>query len=305
MLDGVSLDQLRMFVCVVETGSFSAAGRQLGRAQSVISQGLASLESQLGMPLFYRTGRLPELTPQAKPLLARARDIVRSADSLKAEARAMADGLEPELSVVIDVMFPLGALTDAITAFANAFPATPLRLHVEALGAVAELVLNGRCRVGLMGSMPSVPPDLECVRLLSIPLVTVVSPKSPLAAEKRLLTAADMKGHTQLVLTDRSPLTTGKDYGVLADTVWRLADLGAKHAFLKAGLGWGHMPLPLVRDDLVSGDLVCLDLDTGYGEKTMLPMSAIYRRDSLPGPAGRWLIERLGQYKTCEEIRPL
>src|SRR5437762_503804 len=56
MLDGVSLDQLRSFIAAVDAGSFSAAGRRLGRAQSVISQTLANLEGQLGVRLFDRGG---------------------------------------------------------------------------------------------------------------------------------------------------------------------------------------------------------------------------------------------------------
>src|SRR5438309_8177420 len=49
--------------------------------------------------------------------------------------------------------------------------------------------------------------------------------------------------HRQLVLTDRSELSQGKEFGVFSANTWRLADLGAKHAFLRAGLGWGGMPV--------------------------------------------------------------
>ena len=48
MLDGVTLDQFRTFIAAVDEGSFSAAGRRLGRAQSVVSQTLANMEGQLG-----------------------------------------------------------------------------------------------------------------------------------------------------------------------------------------------------------------------------------------------------------------
>jgi hypothetical protein len=37
-------------------------------------------------------------------------------------------------------------------------------------------------------------------------------------------------------------LTAGREFGVFSPRTWRLADLGAKHAFLLAGLGWGGMP---------------------------------------------------------------
>ena len=62
MIDGVSLDQIRIFVAAADEGSFSAAGRKLRRAQSVVSQTIANLEAQLGVALFDRTGRYPQLT---------------------------------------------------------------------------------------------------------------------------------------------------------------------------------------------------------------------------------------------------
>ena len=58
-----SLDQLKTFLTVVETGSFAAAGRKLGRATSAISYAIANLESQLGVALFDRgSTRKPVLT---------------------------------------------------------------------------------------------------------------------------------------------------------------------------------------------------------------------------------------------------
>ena len=51
-----TFDQLRVFLAVVETGSFAAAGRKLNRAVSVISYGIGNLEAQLGLTLFEREG---------------------------------------------------------------------------------------------------------------------------------------------------------------------------------------------------------------------------------------------------------
>jgi soluble lytic murein transglycosylase-like protein len=48
------------------------------------------------------------------------------------------------------------------------------------------------------------------------------------------------------VLTDRSELTAGREFGVMSGSVWRLADLFAKHAFLLQGLGWGGMKKPVI-----------------------------------------------------------
>jgi DNA-binding transcriptional LysR family regulator len=108
MLDGVTLDQLRTFIAAVDEGGFSAAGRKLRRAQSVVSQTLANLEAQLGVKLFDRSARYPRLTDEGRSLLADARSVTDNVDEFKARARAMREGLEPELSVAIDVMYPDG-----------------------------------------------------------------------------------------------------------------------------------------------------------------------------------------------------
>lgn len=293
MLDGVSLDHLRTFVAAADTGSFSAAGRALGRAQSVVSQTIANLEAQLGVRLFERIGRYPELTAPGTSLLVDARRVVSDADTLKAKAKSFAAGLEPELSIVVDVMFPQGCLSDALSAFKVEFPQTPLRLHVEALGAVAQMVLDGGCSIGITGTLPFNPPGITAESLFSEKIVTVVAPSSPLATAKGPVKLRDVQEETQLVLSDRSSLTKGVDYGVQGKNIWRLADLGAKHAFLRAGLGWGHMPMWLVADDIASGRLVQIELEGPAAG--IMPFQAVYPTGSLPGPASRWLIGRFAR----------
>jgi DNA-binding transcriptional LysR family regulator len=99
--------------------------------------------------------------------------------------------------------------------------------------------------------------------------------------------------YVQLVLTDRSDLMAGRDYGVVSPSTWRLADLSTKHAFIKDGVGWGGMPLHMVEEDIAAGTLVVLDLhdvpQTGFA----LTMSAYHRPSEPPGPAGRWFVDHL------------
>jgi DNA-binding transcriptional LysR family regulator len=104
---------------------------------------------------------------------------------------------------------------------------------------------------------------------------------------------SETKKHLQLVLTDRSNLTQGRDFGVTSTQVWRLADLGAKHAFLRAGLGWGHMPLHMVQEDLLRGELQQIDLEKQPNIGIAVSMHAVHNKETPPGPAGRWFISRL------------
>jgi DNA-binding transcriptional LysR family regulator len=295
MLDGISMDQLRTFLAAADEGSFSAAGRKLRRAQSVVSQTLANLEAQIGVRLFDRSSRYPVLTEEGAALLVEARLVVKGMEGFKAKARTIAEGLEPELSVVVDVMYPMESLTLAVGLFRTAFPHTPLRLYVEALGAVVQPVLEGTCRLGIVGSMPVIPDAVEGEKLLDVPMVTVTGPSHPLASSRGVIRTRELERHVQLVLTDRTTLTGGKTYGVLSPLTWKLADLGAKHAFLRAGFGWGHMPLAMVRGDIEAGSLVQIQIENFQPDTPPIAMFAVHRKDSPPGPAGRWFLDKLKQ----------
>jgi DNA-binding transcriptional LysR family regulator len=297
MLDGVTLDQLRTFVAAVDEGSFSAAGRKLLRAQSVVSQTLANLEAQLGIKLFDRSARYPQLTDEGRSLLPDARAVADNIDEFKARARAMREGLEPELAVAMDVMYPMEALTRAATHSRKAYPHTPLRLYVEALGAVIKPVLDRNCSIGIVGSLPTIPDELQAEPLLDLPFITVVSPSHPLAGKRGAVSSAAAAKQVQLVLTDRTALTSGRDFGVVSPLTWRLADLGAKHAFLRAGLGWGHMPQHMVQADLDSRALVKIRVE-GLPRDVIMPMRVVFRRDAPPGPAARAFIDQLKRCNT-------
>jgi len=295
MLDAVTLDQLRTFIAAADEGSFSAAGRRLRRAQSVVSQTLANLEGQFGVKLFDRSRRRPVLTPQGRTLLAHARTVAGDVDLLKAQAKRLAGGLEPELSIAVEVMFPTAVLTAAVMEFHTAFPLTPLRLYVEALGAVIPPVLDGRCTLAISGKLAFVPPQFSQESLLEVPLIHVTSPRHPLATYGRPIPSSELAKHVQLVLADRSTLSQGKEFGVLSPRTWRLADLGAKHAFLRAGLGWGGMPAERVQSDLARGTLVKIVAQDAPPKGFVIAMYAVYRSEAPPGIAARWFIDRLKQ----------
>ena len=293
MLDGLSLDQLRIFQAAVDEGSFSAAARKLRRTQSAVSETMANLEAQLGVVLFDRSARYPRLTTEGAVLLADARAIVAGVNGLKARAKGIAGGLEPELTAVIDVFFPITAFAKVAREFRESFSATPLRLYVEALGATVQPVMDGRASFGLVGSLPTLPAGLTAERITSVDFVMVAAADHPLAAHRGLIPKAVLAEHVQLVLTDRSDLSAGREFGVMSPSTWRLGDLFAKHAFLLSGLGWGGMPLHIVRQDIDEGRLVILSIEDIPEGGLSLPMSAVYRTSEPPGPAGRWMIERL------------
>jgi DNA-binding transcriptional LysR family regulator len=287
-----TLDQIAVFLAIVEAGSFAGAARKLGRANSVVSYAIANLEAQLGVSLFARGGtRTPQLTDAGKAILSDSRGIAIALDALLAKARGLIAGLEAEVALTVDVMWPAKKLVKALEEFQGRYPTVALRLRVEALGAVTRDVMEGTAVFGVSGPLEMASDLLTRGPAGSVKLVAVAAPSHPLANLGVPISAAMARDHIQLVLTDRSALTAGRDFGVVSVKSWRLADLGAKHALLLAGLGWGNMPKPMVNDDLKRGRLVVLEIETPA--EMVYPFHTVYRSDKPPGPAASWLMERL------------
>lgn len=286
-----TFDQLRIFLTIVDTGSFAAAGRKLNRAVSVISYGISNLEAQLGLILFEREGtRKPQLTVAGRALLAEVRSISHGIDGLRAKVKGLLDGLEAEVDLAVDVMLPSERLGKVLRAFAKEFPTVQLRLHVEALGAITAMVLDRQAVVGISGPLSAGVEGIESMIAGSVPMVPVAAPDHPLGRMNVIAPGAG-RDYTQLVLTDRSRFTEGRDYSVSSPKTWRLADLGAKHALLREGIGWGNMPLPMIEPDLEAGTLVRLVMPDHTGGTYRF--SGIWRRDTPPGPAASWLLDQL------------
>jgi len=301
-IERFSLDQLRVFVQVADSGSFLGASRVLARAQSAVSYAIGTLEGQLSVPLFDRSGYRPQLTDAGDALLRDARQVLDQVDSLQVRAYAFSQGQELEVALAVDVFFPTDCLVTLLRRFRDVFPAVTMRLEIEALGAVAERVIDGRSMLGILGTLPTTPPNLLRVSLPSVMVVGVVSPQHPLAAVKGRIPEKLLAQQTQLVLSDRSELTARQDFSVHSRLAWRMSDLGTKHALLRAGMGWGYMPRHVVKDDLHNGKLVQINTPHHTPGGMALPVQCVYRPDYRPGPALSWWLEALAALTTLDGI---
>jgi len=221
-------------------------------------------------------------------VLSEAKTVTLGVDNLRAKVSGLVAGLESEVALAVDVMMPTSRLVDAMRAFERAFPTVTLRLHVEALGAVTQLVHSGAAHIGVSGPLHVSITGIERISVGGVELIPVAAPSHPLAGPSNPPGTA--RNHVQLVLTDRSKLTEDHDFGVIGIKSWRLADLGSKHALLLAGIGWGNMPEQMVHDDLVTGRLKRLNFPESAGG--FYALQAIHRIDTPPRPAAAWLIQQ-------------
>ena len=259
---------LRLFLDVLESGSFSTVARQQALTPSAIARRIDALERSLGCQLFNRSTHAVRPTSAALAFAERARRIVQELQLARAEVAAR-DGA-PQGLIRIDAPTPFGRrhLAPVLADFLVAYPNVDVQLrlidsfvdlHGEHLGEV-DLVL----RIG----------PLADTRLVATPLAPMVriACASPAYLERHgtPLRPSELAGHD------------GLDWDVLAPPyAWRFSESGkpvlCRPARLRmrannaeallsgvlAGLGIAHLPTWLISDHLLRGELTPLFCDDG------------------------------------------
>jgi DNA-binding transcriptional LysR family regulator len=292
VLGSLSLDHLRVLVTVADVGSFSAAGRSLGRAQSAISQAIAALEATQGVSLFDRSGHRPELTEAGRVLVEQARAVLASAARFEAVAASTRGGVEPELAIAIDPLVPTAPLVESLKALSGRFPDLPVSFSTEGLGGALRRLRADSAALAICLLLPAVPEDIIGYPLLRIGMQPCVAAGHPLARLGRPATRGDLAPHVQLVLSD--PVESDSaNYGLVGARLWRFVDLARRLDFLLAGFGWCRMPGHLVAGAIADGQLVPFGIEDDPTPHEGLTIYAAHRRDRTLGPAGRWLLDEL------------
>lgn len=293
MSNTATLDQLRAFVAVNDSGSFSAAGRQLERAQSNISRSVGLLERDWGLVLFDRSGRGPVLTPAGAALVGEARAIVERFDALGERAQRWTNIDEPEVSLVVDGVFPVQALVTLSEGFQRVFPEVTLKLRTENLGAVIAAVRDKSAMIGVSSPVAQRVPGLRRKRIGEVRLVSVCAAKHSLAQHAGPLPLETLQAEVQIVLHDKSTLTDGVDLGVLGSRTLTVADLGTKLALIAAGIGWGNLPEHMVAEPLAQNTLARLAPEPWGPNEHILSLTRVVRVELAPGKAASWVLSEL------------
>jgi DNA-binding transcriptional LysR family regulator len=287
----ISLEALELLDAIEARGSFAGAAQALHRVPSAVTHAVRRLERDLEVTLYERRGRRAVLTDAGRTLLDEGRRLLAAAGELECRVQRVATGWENELRIAVDAVLDPVRLLSLVAEFDATGGGTRLRFGVEVLAGTWEAVLTGRAdlAVGASGDAPP-GPGWKTRPLGNMEFVFAVAPQHPLAGAREPLTAADIARHRAVALADSSRELMARTVGLVSgQPVLTVADGASKRAAQIAGLGVGHLPRPLAREEAAAGRLVIKR--TAEGTPTM-PLSLAWRR-SHEGRALEWFVERL------------
>jgi DNA-binding transcriptional LysR family regulator len=249
-------DSVRVFLEVLDRGSFSAAARALARVPSAVSMTIAHLEAELNVQLFDRSGREPRPTAAARALEPQARLLALQLQQLNAQALALTQGLEERLTLAIAPELLAARWGAALAQLAQDHPL----LQVEVLAApqadALALLHTGRAQLALVFERPSLDGREGFQEVGSETLVAVIAPQHPVmqSAAGALLSEEQLMRTRQIVVASRDLGQTDPRF-VFARHHWRTDNHLAALGLIEAGLGWGWQPRALVQPRIESGAL--------------------------------------------------
>jgi DNA-binding transcriptional LysR family regulator len=286
----VMLEQMRTLEAIVRTGSFSAAARDLHKAQSAVSYGVQQLELRLDVELFDRTGHRAVLTDAGHAILAEGRKLLEAADRIEDLARRIGDEWEPRLEIVIDGILPQYPIMRILKALADEGSPTQIQVKVEFLGGVEYRFEQENADIMLVKDYVARASDVS-VPLADIESALVCSPTHPLSS-RRSVTNGDLHEYVELSIHDSSNANASPDPTSFGGSrIFYLSDFETKRKALQMGLGFGWLPLYLAEEPLREGVLVEVDYEAG--SRYSFAPQLVYRATRLPGRTARRFVELL------------
>ncbi|WP_031485898.1 LysR family transcriptional regulator [Maridesulfovibrio frigidus] len=285
---------LQCFITAAETGSFSAAGRLLSKAQSGVSTAVSNLEIDLGVQLFDRSRKYLKLTDEGKALLLEAKGVLKSGERLKDRAISFCAQEDTHIRLALDEALYSGFIETVLIEFERKFPFTELDLQSGVFNDVERYVAAGDADIGLLISV-GIPQHTETYRLLSyVPFQAAASASHPIA-QKEDVTVNDLAAERQLVVTSRGE---NKDTEVthFSPKNWLVDSYSTCASLVQNGMGWAFFPTCMSKNLMSDRGIVPLSLELELREHAS-PLYLIRNTNKKFGKAGQWLLKQLGQHQ--------
>jgi DNA-binding transcriptional LysR family regulator len=287
----LTLEALETLDAIEEHGSFARAAEALHRVPSAVTYTVQKLESDMGVPLFDRSGRRARLTAAGRVLLDRGRELLRQAESLENSVKRAGHGWETQLVIAVDDIIPIEALFPVISAFDALMTGTRLRFTQEIFGGTWDALIDRRAdlTVGAGGDAPH-GYGLLTKQIGIIPFVFVVAPHHPLTDAPEPLAPEIVARYRSVAAADSSRRLPARSNGIQpGQEVLVVSSLAAKAAAQIAGLGVGYLPEHIARPHIEAGRLVERQV---AAERSPVTMHLAWRSGE-EGRALQWFRDRI------------
>lgn len=286
-----SIDQLEAFVAAVEHGSFSAAARYLGKAQSRISTAVANLEIDLGVSLFDRSGKYPALTEEGERILSAARTALYQCRVVSNVAEQIIAKPQMKIRLAVEEVVPVELIAKVLAAFAQEFPYVQAEVLWAAIGEVTEFIQKGRVDLGVAVSTSSFM-DAECSwEQLGREVFWPMAGSGHPLAELSVVTGDDLWKYTQLVTASRGGVREPAA-GVMSDKIWFCDDSRMLGELVRQGVGWAWLAESQTKRVRDRGEIVPLPV-TLLSEGQSSSYYLLWQKDFPLRPAETWFAEQL------------
>ncbi len=285
-----SFEQLKIFVAVCETGSFSAAARRLKRAQSGVSQAIANLEIAINQELFNRDKNTPVLTENAKALLPIAYSILHQQQYFEQKIESLSKATEHELVIAVDESLLNDELLAIIAPLANKFPITQFEIIAASTFDVEDLVRQGKAQVGIVYADGELKVDMDFFILGQARFLTIASANHDLA-KLAVVQDADLKGYRQCVHRSSEKKELWFSYAI-SSMVWYANTHQSLLSLVDKNVGWAVVPECLVKASIERGDVVALPVAHEYNG-WLTAVGCLVSRSHGSGPVLESVIESL------------
>ena len=292
----VALEHWRALVAVIDNDGYAGAADALGKSQSTVSHSIARLEEQLGTAVLRIKGRKAVLTDVGLVVLRRARNLLNEAAAIERMAQTLAAGVEPEVALTVDTLFPNQVLLPALQGFAQDYPGTRLEVFETVITGVEELLVRGQVQLAIT---PHVPQGWLGEHLIRLQLCCVAHPDHPLHQLDRMVTDKDLKQHRQLVVRETSERRDSRVAWLGAEQRLTVSTMGTRIQALCQGLGFAWSPVLKIQKELDAGLLKPLPLE--HGGERYIEMYLFLADEIGAGPATRALADAIrARVAQCE-----
>lgn len=258
-------ETVKVFLEVLDSGSFSAAARKLKRVPSAISMTMSQLEAELDMRLFDRSSREATPTVAALALEPKARQVQRQLRELQTQALQLHQGLEKRLTVAVAPELLSAAWNAPLAKLSESFPTLEVEIRSEPQADALRLLHEGEVQIALVFERPAIDERERFQEFGSELLVAVVGPGYPLAMLDGPLREEHLKNMRQIVVAS-GEIVEADPRMVLSKQVWLTDSHLATLSMVQAGLGWAWLPKTLIEPLLATGGLVEIQFENMTNE---------------------------------------